>query len=72
VLSSGGEDVRTALSAGSLQLAVCEHLYRLQGHQPRIASRNDLYLAVAYAVPASLWPVLLVSRSTFLDAIFPV
>ncbi len=45
-----GEDIRTGLSKEALRRAVCEHLYYLQGRHPKTASRNDLYLAVAYAV----------------------
>ncbi len=44
------EDVRTGLTADALQRAVCEHLFYLQGRHPKTACRNDLYLAVAYAV----------------------
>jgi len=49
-ISSSAEEVRTGLSVESLQRAVCEHLFFLQGRHPKTACRNDLYLAVAYAV----------------------
>ena len=45
-----GENVRTGLDPQILCRAVCDHLYFFQGRHPKTASRNDHYLAVAYAV----------------------
>ena len=45
-----GQDVRTGLDPESLRRAVCDYLYFFQGRHPATASRNDYYLATAYAV----------------------
>ena len=50
VFVQDGEDVRTGLSVMALQRSFCEHLFYVQGRHPRTASRNDVYLAAAYAV----------------------
>ncbi len=44
------EDVRTGLDPETLCQAVCDHLYFFQGRHSKTATRNDHYLAVAYAV----------------------
>ncbi|MFL9826591.1 glycogen/starch/alpha-glucan phosphorylase [Rhodoplanes sp. SY1] len=49
-LSEPGRDVRTGLDPASLMQAVCDYLYYFQGRHPATASRNDFYLATAYAV----------------------
>ena len=43
-------NVRTGLDADTLRRAVFDYLFFFQGRHPDIASRNDLYLATAYAV----------------------
>ncbi|MFD2183090.1 glycogen/starch/alpha-glucan phosphorylase [Rhodoplanes azumiensis] len=48
--SEPGRDVRTGLDPASLMQAVCDYLYYFQGRHPATASRNDFYLATAYAV----------------------
>jgi glycogen phosphorylase len=45
-----GQDVRTGLDPETLCRAVCDYLYFFQGRHPATASRNDYYLATAYAV----------------------
>jgi starch phosphorylase len=45
-----GHDVRTGLDPDTLARAVCDYLYYFQGRHPATASRNDYYLATAYAV----------------------
>ena len=57
MLGAGGEvspairdDVRTGLDPETLCRAVCDHLYFFQGRHSKTATRNDHYLAVAYAV----------------------
>jgi starch phosphorylase len=44
------EDDRTGVSVGTLQRAILDHLYYLQGKVPAVASKNDWYLALAYVV----------------------
>jgi len=44
------ENIRTGESVEALRQAILEHLYFIQGRTPEIATRNDWYMAVAYAV----------------------
>jgi starch phosphorylase len=44
------EDVRTGLGVAALKQAFRDNLFYIQGQHPRAATRNDLYLAVAYSV----------------------
>ena len=44
------EDIRTGLDPETLCHAVRDHLYFFQGRHAKTATRNDHYLAVAYAV----------------------
>ncbi len=43
-------DIRTGLSPESLSQAFLDNLYYAQGRIPAIATRNDLYMALAYTV----------------------
>ncbi|HSA77804.1 MAG TPA: glycogen/starch/alpha-glucan family phosphorylase, partial [Nitrospirota bacterium] len=43
-------DIRTGLSPESISQAFLDHLYYLQGRIPALATRNDLYMALAYTV----------------------
>lgn len=44
------EDSRTGLSVEALKKAILDQLFYQQGKYPEIATRNDYYMAVAYAV----------------------
>src|SRR5262249_41656453 len=44
------EDVRTGLSVEALKQAFRDNLFYIQGRHPQTATRNDLYMAVAYSV----------------------
>src|SRR5215510_10299831 len=44
------ENVRTGLGVEALKQAFRDNLFYIQGRHPRTATRNDLYLAVAYSV----------------------
>ena len=44
------EEIRTGLSKASLRQAVLDKLFYTQGKFPEIATKNDYYLALAYAV----------------------
>jgi starch phosphorylase len=50
ILPAHGQDVRTGLDPDNLRRAVCDYLYYFQGRHPATASRNEYYLATAYAV----------------------
>ncbi len=50
------EDDRTGLSIETLRRAWADHLFYLQGKWPEMATRNDLYLALAYVVRDRLLP----------------
>ncbi len=45
-----GEDVRTGLSPSSISKAILDNLYFIQGRLPATATRNEWYMALAYAV----------------------
>ncbi|NVO17990.1 MAG: glycogen/starch/alpha-glucan phosphorylase [Rhodoplanes sp.] len=49
-ITEPGHDVRTGLDPDTLACAVRDYLYYFQGRHPATASRNDYYLATAYAV----------------------
>jgi len=44
------DDIRTGLSAGAIRCAIHESLFYHQARFPAVATRNDYYLALAYAV----------------------
>ena len=44
------EDSRTGLTVDALKKAILDQLFYQQGKYPEIATRNDYYMAVAYAV----------------------
>ena len=44
------EDDRTGLSVETLRRALADNLFYIQGKWPKVASRNDFYLALAYTV----------------------
>ena len=44
------EDDRTGLSVPALRRACADNLYYVQGKFPAIATKNDLYMAVAYTM----------------------
>jgi starch phosphorylase len=44
------EEVRTGLGVEALKHAFRDNLFYIQGRRPRVATRNDLYMAVAYSV----------------------
>jgi starch phosphorylase len=50
--SAGHEcrDIRTGLTPETLEQAFLDHLYYAQGRIPALATRNDLYMALAYTV----------------------
>jgi glycogen phosphorylase len=48
--ASNIEDVRTGLSVATLRRALADNLFYVQGKFPEIATKNDLYMALAYTV----------------------
>jgi starch phosphorylase len=44
------EDDRTGLSVETLKRAVLDNLYYVQGKYPRLATKNDWYMALAYTI----------------------
>jgi len=48
--SSPLDDVRTGLSLPAISRAFAENLFYVQGKFPAIATKNDLYMALAYTV----------------------
>lgn len=44
------DDIRTSLSTEAIKRAIHESLFYLQARFPAVATRNDYYLALAYAV----------------------
>src|SRR5512135_3658420 len=44
------EDIRTATSEGSLKQAILDNLRHLKARTPKLATRNDWYMAIAYTV----------------------
>lgn len=49
-LKAAHENIRAGLSPDLLSRAFLENLYYIQGRIPSIATRNDLYMALAYTV----------------------
>jgi glycogen phosphorylase len=47
---SAVEDDRTGLSVATLRRALADNLFYVQGKFPEIATKNDLYMALAYTV----------------------
>ena len=45
-----GEDIRTGMSAEALKRSVLDNLRFAQGSTPQLATRNDWYMALAYAI----------------------
>ncbi len=45
-----GEDVRTGLNADTIRRAILENLNFIQARVPRLATKNDWYMALAYTV----------------------
>lgn len=50
LMAISSEDVRTGLSADTIRRAILENLNFIQGRVPRIATKNDWYMALAYTV----------------------
>src|SRR5512136_707605 len=50
VTDGSRENIRTGESVEGLTQAILDHLHFIQGRVPEIATRNDWYMAVAYAV----------------------
>jgi starch phosphorylase len=48
--NSVGEHSRTGLAVETLKRALADHLFYTQGRFPGIATKNDLYMALAYTV----------------------
>jgi glycogen phosphorylase len=44
------ESPRTGTSVALIKQAILDNLYHIQGRIPELATRNDWYMAVAYAV----------------------
>ncbi|MDI7262026.1 MAG: glycogen/starch/alpha-glucan phosphorylase, partial [Thermodesulfobacteriota bacterium] len=49
-VQKGPDNIRTDLSATAIKRAIRESLFYLQARFPAVATRNDYYLALAYAV----------------------
>jgi len=63
----GGENLRTGLSPAELQKAIVDHLRFTQARIPSLASRNDWYMALAYAVRDRMLDTWLTSLSHLRD-----
>ncbi|MGB8697985.1 MAG: glycogen/starch/alpha-glucan family phosphorylase, partial [Thermosynechococcaceae cyanobacterium] len=61
------EDDRTGLSPETLRRAFLDNLFYLQGKFPRLASKNDYYMALAYTVRDRLFQRWLGTTATYLD-----
>jgi starch phosphorylase len=44
------DDIRTSLSTEAIKRSIYESLFYFQGRFPAVATRNDYYLALAYAI----------------------
>ncbi|MBE9110359.1 glycogen/starch/alpha-glucan phosphorylase [Nodosilinea sp. LEGE 07298] len=60
------EDDRTGLSVDTLRRALADNLFYIQGKWPKVASRNDFYLALAYTVRDRMMQRWLNSTRTYL------
>ena len=49
-LAAAGETVRTGNSVGTLERAFLDNLFYIQARFPEVASRNDIFMALAYTV----------------------
>ncbi len=61
------ERTRTALTVESLKYAIIDSLNFVQGRFPKVATRNDFYLALSYAVRDRLLQRWLQSAQTYLQ-----
>ncbi|WP_404786232.1 glycogen/starch/alpha-glucan phosphorylase [Altericista sp. CCNU0014] len=61
------EDDRTGLSQETLKRAFLDNLFYIQGKFPRLASKNDYYMALAYTVRDRLLKRWLSTTATYLD-----
>jgi glycogen phosphorylase len=61
------EDDRTGLSLETLKRAFLDNLFYIQGKFPRLASKNDYYMALAYTVRDRLLQRWLGTTATYLD-----
>lgn len=61
------EDDRTGLSVETLRRAIADNLQYIQGRFPSIASKNDLYMALAYTVRDRLLQRWLSTQQVYLN-----
>jgi glycogen phosphorylase len=61
------EDDRTGISQETLKRAFLDNLFYIQGKFPRLASKNDYYMALAYTVRDRLLQRWLGTTATYLD-----
>lgn len=61
------EDDRTGLSLETLKRAFLDNLFYIQGKFPRLASKNDYYMALAYTVRDRMLQRWLGTTATYLD-----
>ena len=61
------EDDRTGLSLETLRRAFLDNLFYVQGKFPRLASKNDYYLALAYTVRDRMLQRWLGTTATYID-----
>lgn len=61
------EDDRTGLSLETLKRAFLDNLFYIQGKFPKLASKNDYYMALAYTVRDRLLKRWLGTTATYLD-----
>jgi glycogen phosphorylase len=61
------EDDRTGLSQDTLKRAFLDNLFYILGTYPRLASKNDYYMALAYTVRDRLLQRWLSTTATYLD-----
>jgi glycogen phosphorylase len=61
------EDDRTGLSQNTLKRAFLDNLFYILGTYPRLASKNDYYMALAYTVRDRLLQRWLSTTATYLD-----
>ncbi len=64
---SQSEDARTGLSVEALKKAILNNLFYVQGKYPEIATRNDYYMSLAYAVRDRLLQRWVASVKQYLD-----
>jgi glycogen phosphorylase len=61
-----GEDDRTGTTVPTLKRAFADNLFYVQGKFPAIATKNDLYMALAYTVRDRLLHYWIISADTYL------